>query len=168
MPRVIDADGHVAEPSVVWLEYTDPAFRDRVIQVRPNADGPDDLWIDGANLTSGSLNVAATCIPGGLADAEISRRARWSDVPRSAFDPQARLAPMDEEGTRRVLYPTLGLLTSVTPRSAAACRLRRLMADFCRVDPRRLFVAPMPIQGVDEAIREMRRVVKDLGFKAGS
>ena len=54
MPRVIDADGHVAEPSVVWQEYTDPAFRDLVIQVRPNADGPDDLWIDGANITSGA------------------------------------------------------------------------------------------------------------------
>ena len=96
MSRTIDADGHVAEPSVVWLEYTDPAFRDRVIQVRPNADGPDDLWIDGANLTSGSLNVAATCIPGGLADAEISRRARWSDVPRSAFDPHCAQVLQDQ------------------------------------------------------------------------
>jgi predicted TIM-barrel fold metal-dependent hydrolase len=172
MSRTIDADGHVAEPSVVWLEYTDPAFRDRVIQVRPNADGPDDLWIDGANLTSGSLNVAATCIPGGLADAEISRRARWSDVPRSAFDPQARLALMDEEGIDvAVLYPTLWLLYGDIRDpavAAAACRAYDdWMADFCRADPRRLFaVAPMPIQGVDEAIREMRRVVKDLGFKA--
>ena len=90
MTRVIDADGHVAEPSVVWTEYTEPAFRDRVIQIRPSVDGPDDLWIDGVNLTSGALNVAATCIPGGLADAELAKRARWHDVPRSAFDPQAR------------------------------------------------------------------------------
>src|SRR6266851_3646658 len=122
MTRVIDADGHVAEPSVVWTEYTEPAFRDRVIQIRPSA----------------------------------------------AFDPQARLALMDEEGIDvAVLYPTLWLLYGDIhdPRvAAAACRAYDdWIADFCRADPRRLFaVAPMPIQSVEEAVREMRRVVEKL------
>ncbi|HSD11076.1 MAG TPA: amidohydrolase family protein [Candidatus Binatia bacterium] len=172
MSRAIDADGHVAEPSVVWEKYTEPAFRDRVIQIRPNPGAPDDLWIDGVNLTSGTLNVAATCIPGGLADAEISRRARWQDVPRAASDPRARLEVMDQEGIDvAVLYPTLWLLYGDIHDplvAAAACRAYDdWIADFCRTDPRRLFaVAPMPIQSVEEAVREMRRVVKDLGFKA--
>jgi predicted TIM-barrel fold metal-dependent hydrolase len=39
------------------------------------------------------------------------------------------------------------------------------MADFCRPYPRRLFgVAPMPIQDIDLAVREMCRVVKELNF----
>src|SRR5437588_1721780 len=143
MNRVIDADGHVAEPSVVWTEYTEPAFRDRVIQIRPSVDGPDDLWIDGVNLTSGALNVAATCIPGGLADAELAKRARWHDVPRSAFDPQARLGLMEGEGIAAgVLYPTLCLLYADIhdPRvAAAACGASDVwIADFCRADPGRL------------------------------
>ena len=172
MSRIIDADGHVAEPSVVWEEYTEPAFRERVIQVRPSGDGPDDLWIDGVNLTAGNLNVAATCIPGGLADAERAQRARWKDVPRAAFDPRARLAVMDEEGIDvAVLYPTLWLLYGDIhdPQvAAAACRAYDdWIADFCRTEPSRLYaVAPMPLQSVDESVREMRRVVRDLGFKA--
>jgi predicted TIM-barrel fold metal-dependent hydrolase len=41
------------------------------------------------------------------------------------------------------------------------------MADFCRPYPKRLYgVAPMPIQDIDLAVREMRRVVKELNFKA--
>ena len=31
---VVDSDGHLVEPPVVWEEYTDAAFRDLVIQVR--------------------------------------------------------------------------------------------------------------------------------------
>ena len=35
---IIDADGHVTEPSALWEEFAEPAFRDRVIQVRRTAE----------------------------------------------------------------------------------------------------------------------------------
>jgi len=172
MSRVIDADGHVAEPPVVWEQYAEPAIRERVIQVRQNASGLDDLWIDGKNLSTPALNVAATCIPGALGDAERSRTVTWKDVPPGGHDPHARIAVMDSEGIDvAVLYPTLWLLYGdiADPEvAAAACRAYNdWMADFCRPYPHRLFaVAPMPIQSVENATREMRRVVRDLGFKA--
>src|SRR4029077_20844361 len=52
--------------------------------------------------------------------------------------------------------------------AAAACRAYDdWIADFCRTEPSRLYaVAPMPLQSVDESVREMRRGVRDLGFKA--
>ena len=28
--EIIDSDGHVIEPAVVWKEYADPAFRDQL------------------------------------------------------------------------------------------------------------------------------------------
>ena len=31
---VIDADGHITEPELVWTEYTTEKYRDRVLQVR--------------------------------------------------------------------------------------------------------------------------------------
>ena len=31
---VIDGDGHICEPELVWTEYTRAAYRDRVLQVR--------------------------------------------------------------------------------------------------------------------------------------
>lgn len=57
MAKVIDADGHVVEPRAVWTEYTEPEFRDRVIQIRRNDDGL---------INSGSMAKTAA-----------ARRCRW-------------------------------------------------------------------------------------------
>ena len=69
------------------------------------------------------------------------------------------------------LYPSLWLIYGDFDDpmvAAAACRAySNWMADFCKPYSQRLYgVAPMPIQDVGEAVREMRRVVKDLNFKA--
>ena len=47
MARIIDADGHVLEPPSVWQEYTEPAYRDGVIQIFRDHDGIDKLKING-------------------------------------------------------------------------------------------------------------------------
>jgi predicted TIM-barrel fold metal-dependent hydrolase len=172
MPKVIDADGHIVEPPSVWQEYTEPAYRDRVIQIRRSQEGVDELWIDGENRSSPSLSIAAACIPGGLAEAERARKLTWDDLLPGSYDPHARVKDMDLEGIdMAVLYPSLWLIYGDIndPRVAAAtCRAyNNWIADFCKPYPSRLFgVAPMPIQGVDEAVKEMRRVVKELGMKA--
>lgn len=172
MALVIDADAHVAEPRSVWEEYVEPAFRHRAMQVRRNAAGLDDLWIDGEKRSEHGLNVAATCIPGGLADAEVASRLTWDDLMPGSYDPRARLRDMDAEGIDvAVLYPTLWLLYGDIRDPTVAAGVCRgysdWMAEFCKTDPKRLFAAaPMPIQDVEEAVREMRRVVRDLGFKA--
>ncbi len=172
MPRIIDSDGHIVEPRAVWEQYTEPEFRERMIQVRRNRDGMDELFIDGENRSRPSLPVAASMVPGGLADLERARQLTWDDVPRGGFDPRERLKVMDREGIDvAVLYPSLWLLYGdlTDPKlAAAACRAySNWMADFCRQSPARLYgVAPMPLQDVAEAVREMRRVVKELGYKA--
>ena len=43
---VVDSDGHIVEPPVVWQEYAEAEYRDLVIQVRPTSVG-DELWIEG-------------------------------------------------------------------------------------------------------------------------
>jgi predicted TIM-barrel fold metal-dependent hydrolase len=172
MARIIDADGHIVEPRALWNEYVEPKWRERVIQVRRNPSGMDELWIDNENWSRPSLPVAASMVPGGLSDLERARRLTWDDVPRAGFDPHERLKVMDAEGIDvAVLYPSLWLLygdLNDPQLAAAACRAySNWMADYCKADPKRLYaVAPMPLQDVDEAVREMRGVVHDLGFKA--
>src|SRR5882724_2337240 len=144
MARLIDADSHVAEPRVVWQEYAEPAVRDRVIQLRRGESGLDELWIDGKNLSSPSLNVAATCIPGALSDPEKARTATWDDLMPGSYDPHARIADMDSEGIDLTfLYPTLWLLYGdiADPAVAAAsCRAYNdWISDFCKPYPHRLF-----------------------------
>ena len=65
MDKVVDADGHIVEPRAVWTEYTEPEFRDRVLQVRRNDQGRDELWINGENRSRAALPLAASMIPGG-------------------------------------------------------------------------------------------------------
>jgi uncharacterized protein len=172
MARTIDADSHVAEPRAVWEEYAEPAIRDRVIQLRRGASGIDELWIDGRNLSSSNLNVAATCIPGAMSDAEKARTATWDDLMPGSYDPHARIAAMDEEGIDvTFLYPTLWLLYGDIrdpELAAASCRAYDdWIADFCKPYPSRLFaVAPLPLQSVDAAVAEMRRAVAQKGFRA--
>ena len=172
MTRIIDADGHIVEPRSLWEDYAEPQFRDRMIQVRRNRDGGDELWINDENRSRPSLPVAASMTPGGLSDLDRARKLTWDDILPGGYDPHARIKVMDEEGIDvAVLYPSLWLLYGdlTDPQlAAAACRAyNNWLADFCKPFPKRLFgVAPMPIQDVDEAVREMRRVVRDLGFKA--
>jgi predicted TIM-barrel fold metal-dependent hydrolase len=170
--KVIDADGHIVEPPALWDEYVEPAFRDRVIQIRRSREGRDELWINGENRSRAALPVAASCIPNGLVDLKRAQQLTWDDIPRGGYDPRERIKVMDSEGVAAaVLYPSMYLLygdLTDAKLAAAACRAyNNWMADFCKASPTRLFgVAPMPLQDVDEAVREMRRVVRDLGFRA--
>ena len=42
----IDADGHVLEPTTLWDDYMDPAFRDRAPRLVVNNDGKEMLLIE--------------------------------------------------------------------------------------------------------------------------
>lgn len=172
MGRIIDADGHIVEPRVLWEEYTEPAYRDRVIQVRRNRDGVDEFWINGERRRGVGGSVAASVIPGGFLDPERARTASWDDILPGSWDPHERVKVMDAEGIDvAILYPSLWLVYGdfdSPDLAAAACRAyNNWMADFCAADPKRLFsIAPLPMGDIDAAISEMRRVMKDYGVKA--
>ena len=44
--NVIDADGHVLEPTTLWNDYMAPAFRDRAPRLILNNDGREMLLIE--------------------------------------------------------------------------------------------------------------------------
>ncbi len=152
MSQIIDSDGHIVEPRSLWEEYTEPAFREQMIQIRRNRDGMDELFIAGENRSRPSLPITASMVPGGLEDLERARKLTWDDVLPGSYDPHQRLKVMDEEGIDvAVMYPSLLLLYGDIddPRlAAAACRAySNWLADFCKAAPKRLYgVAPMPLQ----------------------
>ena len=68
---VIDADGHILEPPDLWERYIDPAFRDRAVHLRPNADGLEVLEFDGRPskiMAPGSLSFM-----GGMGKPKVAR-----------------------------------------------------------------------------------------------
>ena len=172
MATIIDADGHIVEPRALWQEYAEPAFRDRIPQVVTDTDGSDRVKVEGEIFARGLIAPAAMCIPGGLSQAEQARTLSWDDLRPGSFDPHARIKDMDTEGIEvSILYPSIGLFFGgiKDPQlAAAACRAyNNWMADFCQPYPHRLYnIAPVPLQDVNKAMVELRRVVKQLGVKA--
>ncbi|HZO82387.1 MAG TPA: amidohydrolase family protein [Candidatus Binataceae bacterium] len=170
MAVYVDSDSHLMEPEVVWREYTPAKYRELVPQV-VERDGIAYMMVEGRVFDE--LPIAAAGVPNGLSDLEKTVHTKWSEIPRGAMEPQARISVLDEEGLdASVLYPTIGLLYAGIRRpevAAVTCdAYNRWVADFCRTAPRRLFgVATVPLQDVDAAVSELGRAAK-LGLCAAT
>ena len=105
LQKVISADSHVIEPHDLWSSRLTGAFRDQAPRLVSD-EKTDRIVCAGMNME----------FPVGLAagvmrkDAEVRAEGRWAeDVPLSAYDPDARVAAMEQDGlVGEVLYPTLG------------------------------------------------------------
>jgi predicted TIM-barrel fold metal-dependent hydrolase len=164
---VIDADGHICEPEIVWTEYTRSDMRERVLQVRTE-QGQSFVSIEGRDRRGGgAAGPANACIPGGMApDTEVT----WADILPGSWDPAERLKVMAEEGIDKALFfPSIHLLWGDVHDPAVAAETCRAyndwMSDFCRQDPDRLFgMGIVPLQDVGLAVTEARRL-RELGLK---
>lgn len=165
--RVIDGDGHICEPELVWTEYTSTQFKDDVLQIR-TTDGRSDIFIENRLLPFGSgTGPAGACVPGGMApDVKVT----WADILPGSHDPEARLTVMDGEGIDlALLFPSIHLLWGdiANPSVAAeTCRAyNNWMGDFCKRAPHRLFaMGIVPLQDIDLAIAEAKRL-RSLGLR---
>jgi uncharacterized protein len=176
--EVIDSDGHVIEPAVVWKDYADPAFRHRLDVPGGGAQAlgmtrsyPDAaVGMDIETPSSGGDGDGAGW-PVNIPAAETWKEGVRMHLERpGGYDPRARLADMDEEGIDvAVLYPT-SMLTWVEEADlfGAACRAyNSWLHDYCAEAPTRLYpVAVVPVQDLDGAKAELRRSVEQLGCKA--
>ena len=168
---VFDSDSHVVESPDVWERYLDPEYQTL---------GRHALWREegqyGAYLKVNGRMFRDT------RSANIPRHAiwrpgrSWADVgaldpdtrhtaTEGASDPLARLADMDAMGVDQTfLYPTwfaegFHLVEDPDVAWALARAYNDWIADFCAVAPDRLFAAAMlPLQNLDFAIAELRRV----------
>jgi predicted TIM-barrel fold metal-dependent hydrolase len=144
----VDADGHVLEPRNTWIEYIDPAFRERAIRIDIDNGGDELLLIDGRPLEvmrNGLAGLGGINLDPVEALDRSSGRLRYEDgCPPGGYDPAARLQVMDEEGIDiALLYPTIGIcweghVTDPALATAYARAYNRYIVDFCSHDPHRL------------------------------
>ncbi len=173
---VVDSDGHITEPDWIWAEYMEPKFRDRAPRVVKMSDGTDWVLRDprdlGAPWPTRPLQrlgrTSAYSHAAGLPWHEYARRP-FTDGRKGAWDPHERIKDMDLEGLDiAVLYPTMCLLYHPDAEFfAARCRAyNNWLADYCKPYPKRLYgIGAIPASDPYAAILEMRRCVKELGFK---
>ena len=171
--NVVDADGHILEPLNLWLDYIDPAFRDRAPRLVTNANGKQQLQIDTMMAGSAERGLGAIGAIGARDGHVIADGFEYDQGRPGGFDPHKRIPDMDMDGIDAAfLYPSIGLFVGgvVDPALAGAiCRAyNRWLADYCKPYPDRLFgVAMLPMQDVDTAIAEMTFARKELGMKGG-
>jgi uncharacterized protein len=183
MPRkgfaVFDADSHVAEPPILWEKFLEPEYRvpGRLALWREEGKLGSYLKINGEvfrDTENPNIPNYAIWHPGmtwdaiGELDPNIPHPAN-----EGASEPLARLRDMDVMGIdQTLLYPTwfaegFPLVKDPDVAYALARAYNNWIADFCRTAPDRLFAAAIiPVQNMDFALEELRRIAKLACFPA--
>jgi predicted TIM-barrel fold metal-dependent hydrolase len=165
--RPISADSHVIEPPNCYLDYIEPAFRERAPVIRQDPKtGGDAFYVEGFARPVGLGLLAAAGVP----SREIAVTARFEDLHRGGWEPKARIADMDRDGVQaEFIYPTVGMLICNHPDAAfkTACiwAYNRWLEEFVGGAPGRLYgLGQITVGSVDQAVRDLGRL-KEMGFK---
>jgi predicted TIM-barrel fold metal-dependent hydrolase len=171
MSLVIDADGHFMEPFDLWEQYLEPQYRERAIRlVRDKGTGEETIFVAGKKsrvMTDPSL--LKLTIGAGQLERMADPSFTYKDGPAGAYDAQARVKLMDEQGIdKSLVYPTLGLVWECevgmedADLAAAYCRAyNNWIIDHCQPYGQRLFpIAHISLLDTQEAVKELRRVAK--------
>jgi predicted TIM-barrel fold metal-dependent hydrolase len=176
---VFDSDSHVVEPPELWTTYLEPEYRTL---------GRSALWREEGRWGS-YLQVNGKMFRDTM-NSNIPRHAiwrpglRWKDIGEldpttrhsmtaGASNPEPRLKDMDAMGVDQAfLYPTwfaegFHLVENPDVAYALARAYNTWIADFCAAAPGRLFAAAiLPLQHMDYALEELRRVQSVACFRA--
>ncbi len=157
---VIDADGHVIEPPGLWKQYSEQKLWNRLPRPVRDENGLFCYAVGDRLLMRSASRMAMEPRPG-----------ESGELRAGGSDPVARLADMDLDGMDvAFLYPTLAFFFPELDDAelhAGLCRAyNRWLADYCKTDPRRLVgIALLPLEDVDESIRELERCAREHGFR---
>ena len=167
--KVLDSDMHIMEPPDLWQRYIDPQFRDVAPLGTTSARNVADLRTVFPSLQP---HVGKDSITSG--HNYERNQALYADHAARGWTADCQIEAMDVEGIDvAVLFPSRGLSVLTfqdmdPPFAAAIARAYNdWMADFCRLDPKRLLGSGMlSVFNMDDALSEAQRVVKELGFRA--
>jgi predicted TIM-barrel fold metal-dependent hydrolase len=170
---VVDADGHVCEPTELWQTYLESKYRDRAVEFKKDDRGREHLVMDGRPCAEALVGMYGLFSGLGSSDYEALFRKGYfgyndPDITHpGAYEPKARLEIMNKQGIDiAYIYPTLGLfwdahITDGKLGAACARAYNNWALDFCSHDPNRLRpIAHTPLFDADEAVQELQRLAK--------
>jgi len=165
---VISADSHVTEPPEAYVDFIDPAWRDRaprLVDAGPETGDVFEVYGMDRRIALGTVAAA------GKKPEEIRLKgSRFADLHRSGWDPQARLADQDRDGvSAEIIYPTIGMLLCNHPdldyKKACFDAYNRWMASYCEPFPDRLLgLGQTAMRTPEEGIADLESV-KALGLR---
>jgi predicted TIM-barrel fold metal-dependent hydrolase len=168
--RYIDSDAHVLEPADMWDRYLEPEYRPWMPQHQTGYVGDPPSW----DLEIKVLGSVMPNFPMGKGIAVPGVKEAYGDFIARGFDGSCYRDVLSRTGIDyMVVYPTAGLyctaVPGLTPAIAAAYRraYNNWLADLCRdAGPGLVGAGSIDLRDPLEAAREVRRCVRELGFKA--
>lgn len=165
--KPISADSHITEPPNCYVDYIDPAFRDRAPRMRTLDKIGDAFVIEGmAQPVPMGLVAAAGKEPSKITMDGVLFDELW----RSGWDAKYRLADQDRDGVgAEFIYPTVGMLlcnhADFDFKKACFEAYNRWLADYCSEAPDRLFgLAQVSMRSPQDGVAELK-AAKAMGFK---
>ena len=164
---IISADSHITEPPDTYTTRIDARFRDRAPHLVHDAKRGDLFVIDGLDKPIPMGLVAAAGKP---AQDLAMFGARFADLHRGGWDPEARLADQVRDGvSAEVLYPTVGMMPCNHPdfdyKQACFDAYNLWIAEYCAKHPDRLLgIGQTAMRSVDDGIRDLWKI-RELGLR---
>ncbi|HVN90141.1 MAG TPA: amidohydrolase family protein [Candidatus Binataceae bacterium] len=166
---IISSDSHVMEPPDTYIARIDKKYKDIAPKVVWQEKGGDTYVIDGMKQTIPMGLVAAAGVPAeGLATS--AKFAKFADLHRGGWDPEARMADQDRDGVAaEVIYPSVGMILCNHPdpdyKKACFDAYNLWIADFCAPHPDRLLgLGQTAMRTPEEGIEDLRKM-KAMGLR---
>jgi predicted TIM-barrel fold metal-dependent hydrolase len=167
MKPIISADSHITEPPGTYIDRIDHAFRHRAPRMVHDARRGDLFVIDGLDKPIPMGLIAGA---GKSAEELTMFGARFEDMHRGGWDPQARLADQDRDGvSAEILYPTVGMMLCNHPdfdfKHACFAAYNLWIAEYSSAHPDRLLgIGQTAMRSVEDGIADLRSI-KALGLR---
>ncbi|MDP1818955.1 MAG: amidohydrolase family protein [Acidimicrobiales bacterium] len=165
---VISADSHITEPPNTYVDFIDPAWRDRAPRMVDGGEGVGDLFvIEGERVPIPMGLVAAA----GKDPSEIRvSGVKFDQLHPGGWDPEARLAEQLRDGvSAEVIYPTVGMVLcnhdDFDYKKACFDAYNRWIAAYCASHPHRLLgCGQTAMRSPEEGIADLE-AIKALGLR---
>ena len=164
---IISADSHVTEPPNCYVDYVDPAWRDRAPRIEGRGDAGDVFVIDGMKQ---AIMLGLVAAAGKPAEEITLKGGRFEELHRGGWDPDARMRDQARDGVAaEVIYPTVGMVLcnhdDFAYKRACFAGYNRWLAEFCGAHPMRLLgMGQVAMASPEDGIAELR-AVKELGLR---
>lgn len=164
----VSADSHITEPPNMYIDFIDPAYRDRAPYVAIEGDkGGEAFFIEGfARPIALGLLAAAGKDPREIKATD----ERFADLHLSGWDPKYRLADQDRDGVQaEFIYPTVNMLICNHPdvefKRACSWAYNRWLQTFCGEAPDRIYgLGQLILSSPEQGIADLK-TIRDMGFR---
>ena len=168
MPKtIISADSHITEPPGCYVDRIDHKYKDTAPHMIHDDKIGDIFVIEGMKKPIPMGLVAAAG-----QDAKDLKMfgAKFEDLHRGGWDPEARMADQKRDGVdAEVIYPTVGMLlcnhADYDYKKACFDAYNLWIAEYCGAHPDRLIgLGQTAMRSLEEGIEDVRKM-KELGLR---